>query len=191
MLRRASFLTAILFATAPLTASEAPAGFAIDWQGGPETNGVKRSLDAQIALVEALPISDDAMAFFRAQPIAVDRGEGTEIRAGPRGIFFGRRAVPRDNPVLLHELIHRWQLVRMLGGMENPDVLRFYRQAKDSGLYPANAYMLSNPFEFFAMTASTVLYGRAARPPFARANVKAKSPELYAFIVREFGLRGG
>ena len=48
--------------------------------------------------------------------------------------------------------------------------------------------MLANPFEFFAMTASTALHGRAARPPFTRANVAAKAPELYAWIVGEFGL---
>jgi hypothetical protein len=94
-----------------------------------------------------------------------------------------------NNPVLLHELIHRWQLERMPDGQQNPDVLRFYRQAKASGQYPPDAYMLSNAFEFFAMMASTVLHGRTARPPFLRENVRRKSPELYQFIEREFGLR--
>ena len=170
-------------------AAGASPGFAIDWQGGEQTPEVAASLAAQIALVERVKVSDQVMAYFRAQTITVDREMGTHTRAGPRGIFFERRPVPPDNPVLLHELIHRWQLERMPGGKGNPDVLRFYQEARASGRYPAEAYMLSNPFEFFAMMASTVLHGRTARPPFLRANVRAKSPELYAFIVREFGFR--
>lgn len=167
----------------------AQAGFTIDWQGGEQTPEVAASLAAQIALVERLKVSDEAMAYFRSQMITVDRAPDTHTRAGPHGIFFERRAVPADNPVLLHELIHRWQLERMPGGQQNPDVLRFYGQAKASGLYPPDAYMLSNAFEFFAMMASTVLHGRTARPPFLRENVRRKSPELYRFIVREFGFR--
>jgi hypothetical protein len=172
----------------PLPAA-AQAGFTIDWQGGEQTPAVAASLAAQIAQVERLKVSDAAMAYFRAQVITVDKAMDTTTRAGPRGIFFERRPVPEDNPVLLHEIIHRWQLERMPGGEQNPDVLRFYAQARKSGQYPPDSYMLSNPFEFFAMMASTVLHGRTARPPFTRENVRRKSPELYRFIVEEFGLR--
>ncbi|WP_204349731.1 hypothetical protein, partial [Klebsiella pneumoniae] len=91
--------------------------------------------------------------------ITVDLQPGTRTRAGPRGVFFARETQPAENPVLLHELIHRWQLLRMPGGQQNSDVQRFYREAKASGLWPAGAYMLTNPFEFFAMTASVVLHG--------------------------------
>ncbi len=162
--------------------------FAIDWQGGERTPAIAASLAAQIALVKALRVSDAARDFFAAQGITVDLQPGTRTRAGPRGVFFARETQPAENPVLLHELIHRWQLLRMPGGRENPDVLRFYGEAKASGRWPAQSYMLTNPFEFFAMTASVVLHGIAARPPFPRENVKAKAPELYAFIVKEFGL---
>ena len=112
-------------------------------------------------------------------------------RAGPRGVFFQRSTIPPDNPVLLHELIHRWHFDHMAGGRQNPDVLRFFAQAQKSGHYPAQAYLFENPAEFFAMMASTALHGRTARPPFQRDNVRRKSPELYAFIVREFGFREG
>jgi hypothetical protein len=165
--------------------------FAIDWQGGAQTPEIAASLAAQIALVQALQVSDEARAFFAAQVITVDREPGTKTRAGPRGVFFARVVQPVDNPVLLHELIHRWQLLKMPGGQRNPDVQRFYREAKASGRWPARAYMLSNAFEFFAMTASVVLHGEAARPPFRRENVRAKAPELFAFIVKQFGLRNG
>ncbi|MDH4746015.1 hypothetical protein OMP43_18470 [Sphingomonas sp. CBMAI 2297] len=162
--------------------------FAIDWQGGEQTPAIAASLAAQIALVKALRVSDAARDFFAAQVITVDLQPGTRTRAGPRGVFFARETQPAENPVLLHELIHRWQLLRMPGGQQNPDVLRFYREAQASGRWQAQAYMLTNPFEFFAMMASVVLHGTAARPPFRRENVKAKAPEPYAFIVKEFGL---
>lgn len=163
-------------------------GFAIDWQSGPETPAVVASLSAQIALVKALKIKPERAAFFASQPITVDLANGTKTRAGPRGIFFERRAVPADNPVLLHELLHRYQLLRLPGGVANPTVHAFYDAAKTSGLYPAKAYMLSNAFEFYAMMASTVLYGRTSRPPLLRANVARKSPDMFAWIVEDFGL---
>lgn len=183
--RRAVALGLAALPFAPARAAD----FAIDWQGGPETPAVAASLAAQVALVRALAIKPEVAAFFAAQPIAVDREEGTFTRAGPRGIFFARRPQPADNPVLLHELIHRYHLLRLPGGRANADVRRFFEQAQDSGRFPANAYMLTNAFEFFAMTASVVLHGRAARPPFTRATVAGKLPDLYAFIVAEFGLR--
>lgn len=186
-LSRRALLGGIAALAAPLPAW-ADDAFRIDWQGGAQAPEVAASLAAQIALVEALRISDDAMEFFRSQVITVDRQPGTRTRAGPHGVFFERRAVPLDNPVLLHELIHRWQLARM-GGPRDPDVVRFYDEARRDRIFPPNAYLMTNPFEFFAMAASTVLHGRAARPPFTRENVKAKMPGLYRFIVREFGFR--
>lgn len=163
------------------------AGFRIDWQGGPETPEVARSLAAQIALVKALRIKPDIAAFFADQVITVDRAADTHTRAGPRGVFFERKAMPAKNPVLLHELLHRYHLLRLPDGFRNAQVLAFYETAKRQG-YPPDAYMLKNPIEFFAMMVSVVLHGRAARPPFVRANVKAKSPAMYDWIVGEFGL---
>jgi hypothetical protein len=175
-------------AMVPLRAS-AHSDFAIDWQGGEQTPEVAASLAAQIALVVGLEghVSGEVMAYFQAQKIIVDREIGTATRAGPRGIFFERRAVPVNNPVLLHELIHRWQFERMAGGRANQDVVRLYMAVKASGAFPAQAYMLKDPVEFFAMMATVVLHGRAARPPFLRENVRLKSPEVYAFVVQEFG----
>jgi len=91
----------------PLAARANTAGFAIDWQGGERTPAVAQALAAQIALVRRLPIEPAVMAFFAAQRITVDREAGTKTRAGPNGMFLARRAFPPDDPVLLHELIHR------------------------------------------------------------------------------------
>ena len=97
--------------------------------------------------------------------------------------------MPPDNPVLLHELLHRYQLLRLPQGRQNPTVNGFFESVRAAGTFPADAYMFKNAFEFFAMTASTVLHGRAARPPFTRENIAAKAPDLYRWIVDEFGLQ--
>jgi len=163
--------------------------FPIDWQGAPEPPEIVAALAAQIALVEALPIDPAIIAFFATQRIAVDTMAGSMSRIAPDGVHFERRAVPPDNPILLHELLHRYHLLRLPNGYENADVMRFYREARGSGLYPAGAYMLSHPIEFFAMMATAVLHGCQARPPFSRAEVADKSPGLYRWLEREFGLR--
>ena len=162
--------------------------FPIDWQGAPETPEIAAALDAQIALVEALPIDPAIIAFFAGQRIAVDTIPGSMSRVAPDGVHFERRAVAPDDPMLLHELLHRYHLLRLTDGYRNADVLRFYAQARASGLYPSGAYMLSHPTEFFAMTASAILYGHLSRPPFSRADVASRSPELYQWIVGEFRL---
>ena len=187
---RRELLAAGLCATIlPVPALALSPYFAIDWQGAPETPEIATALAAQIALIEALPIDPAIIAFFATQRIAVDTMPGSMSRIAPDGIHFERRVVPADNPVLLHEMLHRYHLLRLPDGYENAEILRFYDSVLAAGLYPPGAYMLSHPIEFFAMTASAVLYGRLTRPPFSRAEVAAKSPELYAWIVRDFGLR--
>ena len=173
----------------PVPALALPPHFPIDWQGAPETPEIAAALTAQIALVEALPIDPGIIAFFAEQRIAVDTIPGSMSRIAPDGIHLERRAVPADNPVLLHELLHRYHLLRLPDGYQNAEVLRFYAEARASGRYPTGAYMLSHATEFFAMTASTILYGHLSRPPFSRADVASRSPELYQWIVGEFRLR--
>jgi len=161
-------------------------GHVIDWQGKLASPDIVKSIEQQIDLVEAVKVSPEVMAFFRAQRILINEDPEDISRAGLR-TFLARRIHPADNPVLLHELIHRWTFDRIPGRAQNPELVRLYEAARASGDFPANAYMLKNPNEFLAMTASTVIHGRAARPPFTRDNVRKKLPELYAFIIREFG----
>ena len=163
-------------------------GHVIDWQGQLASPEIVKSIEQQIDLVEAVKVSPEVMAFFRAQRILINEDPEDISRAGLR-TFLARRIHPADNPVLLHELIHRWTYDRIPGRAQNPELVRLYQAAKASGDFPASAYMLKNPNEFLAMTASTVIHGRAARPPFTRDNVRRKLPELYAFIVRTFGFQ--
>ncbi len=163
-------------------------GFVVDWQGGPQTSAVVASLHAQIALVKALSIKPEIMAFFAAQPITVDLTAGTGIRATKTGIAFGRQPASPDNPVLLHELLHRYHLEMLPQGFDNPQIIAFYDAAKASGAYPANEYMFKDRREFFAMCGSVTLYGKAARQPLTRASVEKNLPDVYAWFVNAFAL---
>lgn len=174
--------------TGDVTQPTASPDFVIDWQGGPQTPAVAASLAAQIALVKALPIKPEILAFFAAQPIVVDLANGTGTRASPTGIIFGRSLQPDDNPVLLHELLHRYHLEQLPQGYDNPEIIAFYKAAKAAGAYPANEYMFKDQREFFAMCGSVTLYGRAARQPLTRASVAKNLPDVYAWIVNAFGL---
>lgn len=169
--------------------ADAPRDFTVDWQGGPQTPAVAASLAAQIAMVKSLHVKPEVAAFFANQIITVDLADNTATRAGPGGVFFERKPMPPENPVLLHELLHRYHLLRLPRGFRNPQVIAWYDEARAQADFPAQAYLYKNPIEFFAMVTSVALWGRAARPPYDRATVRRDYSGIYAWIVQEFGLR--
>jgi len=173
---------------APVTPVPPAPTFVVDWQGGTQAPETVASLEAQIALVKGLAIKPEAMAFFAAQPIKVDLSSTTPTYASATGIIFGRRPVPAENPVLLHELLHRYHLEKLAQGYDNPQIIAFYDAAKAAGAYPATEYMFRDRREFFAMCGSVTLYGKAGRQPLTRASVQTNLPDVYAWIVNEFGL---
>lgn len=178
----------ILAAPDPQIVETSAPGFAVDWQGGQQTPAVVASLAAQVALIKALDIKPEIAAFFASQPIVVDLSPRSGTRASPTGIVFGRSLQPDDNPVLLHEMLHRYHLLELPNGYGNQQIIDFYDAAKAADVYPAKEYMFKDCQEFFAMCGSVTLYGRAARAPLTRASVAEKLPDVYAWIVAQFGL---
>jgi len=61
-------------------------------------------------------------------------------------------------------------------------VRRFYEGAKASGAFPAKAYMLTNPGEYFAMVGSVYLHGSAVREPFTRKQLCARQKEVCEWL---------
>ena len=49
--------------------------------------------------------------------------------------------------------------------------------------------MMSNPAEFFAVTASCYLNGTVARDPYTREAIRERQPDYYAYLSRLFGSR--
>ncbi len=175
---------------AALAATRDYRGWTIDESSLPSGLDARQwdSLKAQIDLVESVNIKPEIKDFWRAQVLTIDTTLKEPGRAGKMRLFLSPEPQPRENPVLLHELIHVYHFNSMEGGARNPAIIGFYEAAKRRGWYPDRSYMLSNPVEFFAMNASVVLWGRAARPPFTRGTVQKNQPDLYDFIVSEFGL---
>lgn len=151
-----------------------------------ERSALAASIRRQIELVQGLAIRADIKSWFASIPVTVDPGLNQPGRYAGGRLTLNDETSPPDNPVLLHELLHAYMDVRL---PRDGQLRRFYQQARDSGDWPADAYMLSNINEFFAMTGSVALWGRAARPPFTRERLRASLPDCYGWLAGEFGLR--
>jgi hypothetical protein len=92
-----------------------------------------------------------------------------------------------QEPLILHELLHAYHARMMPAGVHDTKILGYYDLAKSQQLYPAEAYVVINEREFFAVTASVFLYGKADKDPFTRAKMKEKQPEYYRYLVWLFG----
>lgn len=92
----------------------------------------------------------------------------------------------RDRPVLLHELLHAYHDHILPGSFDNPVALAFYKQASEKHLYPADQYLMVNDKEFFAVTASVILFGKDG--PLDREQIRKAQPEYYKYVVWLFGV---
>jgi hypothetical protein len=90
-----------------------------------------------------------------------------------------------QRPVVLHEMLHAYQSNMISHGAQNPDILFYYKKAKDDHAYPDDAYALTNEREFFAVTASVFLFGKDG--PLTRSNLKEKQPDYFKYLVWVFG----
>ncbi|WP_159011380.1 hypothetical protein [Bradyrhizobium sp. S69] len=104
------------------------------------------------------------------------------------GIVMVRPILKFDgqNPVILHELLHAFHNRLMPQGFQNPGILVHYNLAKSKQFYPADAYVMTDQKEFFAVTASVFLYGKDDKEPFTREKLKAKQPDYYKYLVGLF-----
>lgn len=175
---------AALLVPAPAFAAD----YAIDWQGLPPDPAVQARIERQIAMVQASPVRPDVLAFWAAQTIHISKVSGEGSRAGEQ-VLMTRDPFPDDNPVLLHELIHRWHFAKLANTPRVQALRDAFAAEKANPHFPANAYLYKNIAEYLAMCASVVIHGRAARPPFTRDQVRDKLPATWAFIVQEFGVR--
>lgn len=86
-----------------------------------------------------------------------------------------------QRPVILHEMFHAYHANIMPQGVKNPSILFYYNEAKSKQLYPADAYVMTNEKEFFAVTASVFLSGMAdggATP----SDIKQKQPDYFNYL---------
>ncbi|HEY0925806.1 hypothetical protein [Brevundimonas sp.] len=191
--RRLLLIAAPLAAAGVAQAGEAPdrfvhLGHVVDLSAVPadQRPALAAWIRQQIGLVQGLSIRDDVKAWFASVPVTVDPALNQPGRFAGGRLTLDDQTSPPDNPVLLHELLHAYMDARL---PRTGQLRRFYDQARASGDWPADAYMLRNPAEFFAMTGSVALWGRAARAPFTRERLRASLPDCHDWLAGEFGLR--
>ncbi|TXN77191.1 hypothetical protein [Methylobacterium sp. WL8] len=149
---------------------------------------LRQAAEHQVDLVEATGLDARTKAFLRGGPVVVQSGSGAGSHySGGDSVTIAVAAPGDDRPILLHEYMHVYHFRMMPDGNRNPDILTFYERAKTGGFYPANAYLLKNPGEFFAMTASVYLHGKLAREPFTREELRQKQPVYFGYLNRLFG----
>jgi hypothetical protein len=158
---------------------------------GPIAGAMKQQID----IIENVGLKPQVLEAFRKIPIVVSQNACPKhpTRACYNGqiVMAHPLAFSPENPVLLHEMMHVYHHLLLPQGERNPDILTFYNRANRNQFYPSGEYLLSNQNEFFAMTASVFLYGRAAREPYTRANLKAKQPRYFEYLERLFAVHPG
>jgi hypothetical protein len=113
--------------------------------------------------------------------LAADAGTGV-IKLRPNMLKYA------EDPVILHELLHAYHNKLMGGGFENLGIKAMYAQAVSKNVMPKEEYAMTNPQEFFAVTASVFLAGKGTlSEPHTRAQLKEKLPKYYKFLVELFG----
>ena len=180
---------------APATAAPATAaprgvllyrGFTVDAAAIERDADARSAVEHQLDVVADSGVNADILTFFRAQHIVVRQGARDHFsRDG--GIEIDPH-LPPQQPIVLHELLHAYHAFVLPQGARNPDVLGFYNEARNGGLYPRGSYVLRNPMEFFAVTASLYLSGHVDRPPGTREALRAAQPRYYGWLAQLFGV---
>jgi hypothetical protein len=96
-----------------------------------------------------------------------------------------------QRPILLHEMFHAYHAQIMPRGERNPSIKFYYLQASNKKLYPADAYLMTNEKEFFAVTASVLASGMADGGTTPQ-DIKQKQPGYFKYLswLLEIGLDG-
>lgn len=156
-------------------------------------NDIVNGLRRQIDIVDAAVTDPDQKAFLMSVPMIFAASPGpadsASYSARTKTVTLQSLSYSPEKPVILHELMHAYHDQKLPGGLANAEIRALYDQARGSGKFPAGAYMLTNPIEYFGMMASVYLHGSAARDPFTREAIEEKQPEFYQWMVKEFGPR--
>jgi hypothetical protein len=169
-------------------------GFTVDTSAAtdvPDLRALQGSLKHQLDIVAGTGVSPAIMSFFKSQAIVVKPGQGDgggHFSANSKGVTVDATVQAPEKPVILHELLHAYHFRVLPGALQNPDLLRFYNNAKQGEFYPPDSYVLKNVQEFFAVTGSLYLWGNVDRPPHTRETLREKQPVYYKWLGQLFGV---
>jgi hypothetical protein len=169
--------------------------FTVDMSGAGDLanpGAIEASLKHQIDIVADCGVSPTILSFFRSQQVVVKPGQGDgggHFSKDSKGVTIDAAVDAPEKPVLLHELLHAYHFRVLPGALQNPDLVRFYNNARDGALYPPDSYVLKNVQEFFAVTGSLYLWGNVDRPPHTRETLREKQPVYYKWLGELFGVQ--
>ena len=179
------------------TATPAANAKTITWKGmtvdvtaiepSPDHDAIMTALRRQIDIVDGAGLDARTMTLLKSVPVRLRAGAG--VAGGNPGSYNGTtktitldaQVYPADHPILLHELMHAYHAQILPDGTRNAEILALYHAAVASGKWPADAYMLSNVNEYFAMMTSVYLFGSAARAPLTRDEIRKLQPDCYTW----------
>ena len=150
---------------------------------GQPAEAVTKAIQKQIDGIETLGIAQDIVSFMRTVPL---RAEGSRDGAPAhydraKGIDFRVEALDAKKPVLLQPLLRAFQ-EQKLKGDDVAVITNAYKEARDSGAWPASAPMLKSPQDFFAATATVYLFGDIDTEPFTRGRLHEAQPEYWKWL---------
>lgn len=186
----------------------------------PYLSQANSSIKRQIDLLYNVGLSPEVLTFFQSIPIKVINKTVVTAAAGIEGAYQGEGngiilniAINDGNPeeiTLLHELLHAFHDQRLPDGFNNQTIKNYYQDAVNRRCYnwlldsPDRAisycfgytdittYDLTNQKEFFAVTATTYLFGQDPdREPHLRQDIQEKQPEYYSYLQQLFGPAAG
>jgi hypothetical protein len=146
-------------------------------------DAVVAAIGRQLDIVENVAMAQDIRNFMRTIPIWVDpsrhdggpahydRSKGVDVRVSELDV---------GKPFVLRELLHAYQEQRMKSA--EPEIQRYFQQARTSSPWPADAEMLRDPGEYFAATATVYLFGNVDRPPFSQGRLLEAQPEYWYWL---------
>jgi hypothetical protein len=162
-------------------------------QSLPNRDAILDALRGQINIIDAAITDPAQKSFVQSVPLvmaaSLSGADNAAYVPSSKNVMLTTPSYSPEKPVVLHELMHAYHDQKLSGGFGNTEIQQFYQQAKNSGKFPANSYMLSSVGEYFAMMSSVYLHGSAARDPNTRQEIKDEQPDFYQWLVKEFGPR--
>jgi len=136
----------------------------------------------QIDIVEGVGLSPDILQFMRSVRFWINplRKGSVGNYARPTGVDFHVRELNPNLPIALHELLHAFHDQCL--GFRHPVIHKFYQSALGRNDWLRDAHMLTNGPEFFAMTASALLFRHIPRPPYSAELLKQTQPEYFDWL---------
>jgi hypothetical protein len=145
-----------------------------------------RLVEAQLDLVEQAGLKPDVLSLMRTTPIIAVADNRETVSYGKFGVVLNARRLDPKKPAALFGLLQAYLDRGLPGGLANPDIDRYRREAAGARVWPKTALMLQTDGDFFSMTAGAYLVGATTHEPYTRAHLAKTQPGYYQWLVQLF-----